>query len=91
MHGFGAVVRLWLTSSATTNGEKQGRQRDAQVLMLNLNSKIRHANGTVNKQIYAALDSNGIERASGKLRGSLHSVVIEKEIRIYEDERESFL
>lgn len=90
LQGFEAIVQSWPTKSAGTKADKQRRQEDGHALMLNLNSKISQANGPVRTQIYEALDDGGIERIFEKLRESLRSLAVEKEIDIYEDERGSF-
>lgn len=56
--------------------------------MLNLNLKLSQVNGSAKKQIYEALDSNRFDRVFKKLRDSLRSVIVDKEIQIYEDEKE---
>lgn len=91
LQGVKAIIQPWLSSSAATKEEKQRRLKDGQELMLSLNTKISHASDSVKKQIYEALENEGIERTFEKLRNSLRSVMIEKEIQIYEDEREAFL
>lgn len=88
LQGFEAIIQSWPTKSAGTKADKQRRQEDGHALMLNLNSKISQANGPVRTQIYEALDDGGIERIFEKLRESLRSVAVEKEIQIYEDERD---
>lgn len=62
--------------------EKQRRQKDGHALMLNLNSKISQVDGLDRKQIYKALENNGIEKTFQKLREGLHSVAVVKEIQL---------
>lgn len=88
LQGFEVIVQSWPITPAATKEIKQRRQKDGHALMLSLNSKISQANDTVRKRIYAALDKGGIERIFENLRESLRSVAVEKEIQIYEDDRE---
>ena len=89
LQGFEAVINSWPSRSAGTKVEKQQQQKDGHALMVELNSKLSQADGIVKKQIYLALDSNGIDRIFEKLRENLGSVMVEKEIQTYEDEKEA--
>lgn len=89
LQGFEAIVQSWSITSAPTRVEKQRRQKDGHALMLNLNSKISQVNGPARKNIYKALENDGIERIFQQLRESLRSVAVEKEIQLYEDENET--
>lgn len=89
LQGVEAVINSWPSRSAGTKVEKQQQQKDGHALMVNLNSKLSQANGIAKKQIYLALDRNGIDRVFENLRKKLSSVVVEKEIQIYEDEKEA--
>ena len=89
LQGFEAIVNSWPSKSAATKVDKQQQQKDGHALMVNLNSELDRANGIVKKQIFEALDRNGIDRIFERLRASLGSVMVEKEIQTYEDEKES--
>lgn len=89
LQGFEAIVNSWPSKSVATKVDKQQQQKDGHALMVNLNSELDRANGIVKKQIYEALDRNGIDRIFERLRAGLGSVMVEKEIQTYEDEKES--
>lgn len=89
LQGCEAIINSWPSTAAATKVDKQRQQKDGHALMVNLNSTLSQANSSVKQQIYEALDRNGIDRIFERLRDRLHSVMVEKEIQIYEDEKES--
>ena len=89
LQGFEAIIDSWPSISGATKVDKQRQQKDGHALMLILNFKISEVIGSVQKQIYEALDINGIDRIFARLRESLDSVMVEKEIQMYEDEKAS--
>ena len=88
LQSFEQVVDRWEASPRASKEEKQRRIKDSHMILLILNRAIAAADRDNRRMFYSALAECKIGRVLDKLKGTLRSVVVEKEIECFEDESE---
>jgi hypothetical protein len=91
LQGFEKIIGAWAQAPTVMKEEKQLRQNQALKVMLALNDNVERADCSLRKEMYAAVECGGIGSVFEKLRNCLCSVMIEKEIERFSDEKESWL
>lgn len=88
LQDFEHVVDYWEASPRASKEEKQGRIHDSHTILLTLNQTMAAADRDNRRMLYSAMAECRIGRVFGKLRSTLRSVIVEKEIEYFEDEGE---
>lgn len=88
LQSFELVVDRWEASPMAIKEEKQRRIKDSHAILLMLNRAMAAADRDNRRMLYSAMAEYKIGRVLDKLRGTLRSVIVEKEIECFEDEGE---
>jgi len=91
LQNFEHVVDRWKASSRANKEEKQRRIKDSHAILLTLNQAMAAGDRDNRRMLYSAMAECKIDRVLDKLRSTLRSVIIEKEIECFEDEGELFI
>lgn len=88
---FESVIDNWEVSPIASKEEKQRRIKDSHTILLDLNRAMAAADGDNRKMLYSIMTEGRIDRVLDKLKSTLRSVIIEKEIDRFEDEGDLFI